>query len=118
MGAGLLPASPVMAASLSWPDTPDARARLMMSVQELEITLLTHPSATLALEDWCAAHHMAARPVVVARKAALPQPDRVPARVRADLGWAPRNPCGTGRCNWSAAHMCFRLRTTGMCPAC
>ncbi|AQU88172.1 hypothetical protein B0W47_12660 [Komagataeibacter nataicola] len=86
MGAGLLPASPVMAASLSWPDTPDARARLMMSVQELEITLLTHPSATLALEDWCAAHHMAARPVVVARKAALPQPDRVPARVRADLG--------------------------------
>ncbi|MGY6769196.1 hypothetical protein [Komagataeibacter sp. NFXK3] len=92
MGAGLLAASPVQAAGLSWPDTPDHRARLMMSVQELEITLLTHPSATLALEDWCATHHMAARPVVVARKAALPQPDPVPARVRADLGVSATQP--------------------------
>lgn len=92
MGAGLLPASPMLAASLSWSDTPAERARLMMSVQELEITLLTHPSATLALEDWCATHHMAARPVVVAQKVALPQPDPVPARVRADLGVSAAQP--------------------------
>ena len=92
MGAGLLFASPVQAASLAWSDTPDHRARLMMSVQELEITLRTHPSATLALEDWCATHHMAVRPVVVAQKVALPQPDPVPARVRADLGVSATQP--------------------------
>ncbi|WP_240906455.1 hypothetical protein [Komagataeibacter xylinus] len=92
MAAGLLAACPVQAASLSWPDTPGMRARLMMSVQELEITLLTHSSATLALEDWCASHHLATRPVVVAQKAALPQPDLVPARVRADLGVSATQP--------------------------
>ncbi|MBV1830310.1 hypothetical protein HNW77_05570 [Komagataeibacter sp. AV436] len=92
MVAGLLPACPVQAASPAWPDTPANRARLMMSVQELEITLLTHPSATLALEDWCAVHHMAEHPVVVAQKADLPQPDPVPARVRADLGVSATQP--------------------------
>lgn len=91
LGAGVLPAfGPCLAAGL--PDTPLDRARMLLAVQELEITLLTHPSATLALEDWCAAHHMADRPVVVARKMTPAAPDPVPERVRADLGASAMQP--------------------------
>ncbi|GBQ65390.1 hypothetical protein [Komagataeibacter swingsii] len=91
LGAGMLPAfGPCLAAGL--PDTPLDRARVLLVVQELEITLLTHPSATLALEAWCATHHMADRPVVVARKMTLPPADPVPGRVRADLGASATQP--------------------------
>nr|WP_227672756.1 hypothetical protein [Komagataeibacter sp. FXV3] len=86
VGAGLFNASSARADGLSWPDTPSGRAHLLTVVQALEKTLRTHASATVALEGWCASHHMADRPVVVAQKAALPQPDPVPAQVRADLG--------------------------------
>ncbi|ARW17928.1 uncharacterized protein S101446_02846 [Komagataeibacter europaeus] len=86
VGAGLFNAGYARADGLSWPDTPSGRANLLTVVQALEKTLRTHASATLALEDWCATHHMAARPVVVAQKAPLSQPDPVPAQVRADLG--------------------------------
>ncbi|ATU73544.1 hypothetical protein SXCC_03187 [Gluconacetobacter sp. SXCC-1] len=86
----LMAAIPACAASV--PDTPLNRARAQMAVQELEITLLTHPSATLALEDWCATHHMADRPVVTARKMTLARPDDVPPAVRADLGVSAAQP--------------------------
>ncbi|GAN87376.1 hypothetical protein LU298_07045 [Komagataeibacter intermedius] len=90
-GVGILPASgDCLAAGL--PDTALDRARVLLAVQELEITLLTHPSATVALEDWCARHHMADRPVVVARKMTLTAPDPVPARVRADLAASATQP--------------------------
>ncbi|GCE81326.1 hypothetical protein [Komagataeibacter oboediens] len=90
-GVGILPASGgCLAAGL--PDTALDRARVLLAVQELEITLLTHPSATVALEDWCASHHMADRPVVVARKMIPTGPDPVPARVRADLGASATQP--------------------------
>ncbi|GCE84736.1 hypothetical protein [Komagataeibacter diospyri] len=91
LGAVVLPASgSCLAAGL--PDTPLDRARVLLAVQQLEITLLTHPSATLALEYWCATHHMADRPVVVARKMTLAAPDPVPERVRADLGASTTQP--------------------------
>ncbi|MCE2565868.1 hypothetical protein [Komagataeibacter sp. FNDCF1] len=83
--AGVLVASGTARAG-TLPDTPLNRARMQIAVQELEITLLTHPSATLALEDWCAAHHMAASPVVTAHKMMPVGPDAVPATVRTDLG--------------------------------
>ena len=91
LGTGVLPAAGTCRAA-GLPDTPLDRARALLAVQELEITLLTHSSATLALEAWCTAHHMADRPVVVARKMALAAPDPVPARVRADLGASATRP--------------------------
>lgn len=73
------------AAASGWPDTPLERARMLVAIQELEISLLTHPSATQALEEWCAIHHMTDRPVVVAHKAAASSLETVPERVRSDL---------------------------------
>ncbi|KAB8123483.1 hypothetical protein D3W54_03865 [Komagataeibacter medellinensis] len=85
LGAAVLAVStPVHAVSL--PDTPLNRARAQMAVQELEIMLLTHPSATLALEAWCTTHHLADSPVVTARKVTVAEPDDAPPAVRADLG--------------------------------
>ena len=85
LGAAVL-AVPSRVHAVSLPDTPLNRARAQMAVQELEIVLLTHPSATLALEDWCATHHLADSPVVTARKMSVAGPDDVPSGVRADLG--------------------------------
>ena len=85
MTVGLLVASTAPVAAAGWPDTPLGRAGMLVAIQDMEIMLLTHSSATRALEEWCALHHMADPPVVVARKGALSGPDAVPERVRADL---------------------------------
>ncbi|WP_118962468.1 hypothetical protein [Komagataeibacter saccharivorans] len=82
---GMVWAGTAPAAASGWPDTPSGRARMLAAIQELEITLLTHPSATRALEEWCATHRMADRPVVVAHKVAGNSPETVPERVRTDL---------------------------------
>lgn len=82
---GMVWAGTTPAAASGWPDTPLERARMLVAIQELEISLLTHPSATQALEEWCAIHHMADRPVVVAHKVAGSSPETVPERVRSDL---------------------------------
>ena len=82
---GMVWASTAPAAASGWPDTPFERARMLVAIQELEISLLTHPSATRALEEWCAIHHMADRPVVVAHKVAGSSPETVPERVQSDL---------------------------------
>lgn len=49
---------PVQAA---WPDTPVARLSVLASLQTLNADLLSHDSATLTLDHWCARHQLAPR---------------------------------------------------------
>jgi hypothetical protein len=42
-----------------WPDTPLARLEAFALLQSLETALLSHDSATLVLDDWCARHRLA-----------------------------------------------------------
>ncbi|MEP6899743.1 MAG: hypothetical protein ABI870_14550 [Rhodanobacter sp.] len=52
----------------SWPDTPLGRTQALAVLQTLNADLLSHDSATLTLERWCGAHHMASSSRVVARR--------------------------------------------------
>lgn len=64
--------------SQNWPDTPLSRTQALAELQTLNAQLLSHPSATLTLEQWCAAHHLAPEARVVAHRvhgADKPLPD-------------------------------------------
>ncbi|RDS82890.1 hypothetical protein DWU98_07060 [Dyella monticola] len=73
-------ASPLLAreASQTWPDTPLSRTQALAELQTLNALLLSHPSATLTLEHWCATHHLAPQAKVIAQRvhgADKPLPD-------------------------------------------
>jgi chorismate-pyruvate lyase len=51
-----------------WPDTPLGRTQALAELQTLNAQLLSHPSATLTLEQWCAAHHLAPEAKVIAHR--------------------------------------------------
>ena len=63
-----LAAGPVAAARGGWPDTPLARTQALAELQTLNAELLSHPSATLTLERWCAAHRLATQAKIVAHR--------------------------------------------------
>ena len=44
---------------LGWPDTPVGRLEALTELQTLNADLLSHDSATLTLDRWCAQHHLA-----------------------------------------------------------
>jgi chorismate-pyruvate lyase len=50
----------------AWANDFTARLEALALVQTLNADLLSHDSATLTLDRWCAAHHLAAPPKVVA----------------------------------------------------
>ena len=94
----------------AWPDTPLGRVEALAVVQGLNVELLTHPSATATLDAWCASHHMAAVPKLVAHtaKAARPKGTSVVSSVRfisgvsrdgtyqlsaSDSRWSPQTSC-------------------------
>lgn len=52
----------------AWPDDFATRVQALALLQSLNAELLSHDSATLTLERWCAAHALAAQPVIVARR--------------------------------------------------
>lgn len=56
------------AAAPKWPDTALARTQALALLQTLNADLLSHDSATLTLEHWCGAHHMATPARVVAQR--------------------------------------------------
>jgi chorismate-pyruvate lyase len=56
------------AAAPIWPDTPLARTQALALLQTLNADLLSHDSATLTLERWCGAHHMASPVRVIAQR--------------------------------------------------
>jgi hypothetical protein len=51
----------------SWPDTPLARVEALAVLQSFNADLLSHPSATLTLERWCADHRLAPEGKILAR---------------------------------------------------
>ncbi|HEX4168267.1 MAG TPA: hypothetical protein VHZ55_22610 [Bryobacteraceae bacterium] len=55
-----------LARILEWPDTYLARLEVMALLETVNATILASCSATLALEEWCRRHHLAADPKVVA----------------------------------------------------
>jgi chorismate-pyruvate lyase len=77
--------------SQEWPDTVLSRTQALAELQTLNAELLSHPSATLTLEQWCGAHHLATDAHVVAHRvhgADKPLPDGA----RALLGIGPDEP--------------------------
>jgi chorismate-pyruvate lyase len=79
-----------LAALHGWPDTAQGRAEAMAALQGLNVELLTHDSATATLEAWCASHHLAEVPRVVARRVKVEKP--ADAAVRQALGAGPDEP--------------------------
>jgi chorismate-pyruvate lyase len=69
--ASLLGCSSVVArepARHGWPDTPLGRTQALAVLQTLNADLLSHASATLTLERWCADHHLASPARVIAQR--------------------------------------------------
>jgi hypothetical protein len=58
--------SAVAGEAAGWPDTVLARTQALALLETLNADLLSHDSATLTLERWCAAHGMATPATVVA----------------------------------------------------
>jgi len=54
--------------SPQWPDTVVAHLEALALLQTLNSELLSHDSATLTLDRWCAAHQLASPPLVIAEK--------------------------------------------------
>src|SRR6202140_3524927 len=54
----------------AWPDGFLARVEALALLQTLNADLLSHDSATLTLERWCAAHRLASPPRIVAERLA------------------------------------------------
>ncbi|HEY0315516.1 MAG TPA: hypothetical protein VGC28_04530 [Sphingomonas sp.] len=57
-----------MPAVLPWPDTPIARIEALALVETLNADLLSHDSATLTLDRWCADHRLAEPAKIVAER--------------------------------------------------
>ena len=53
---------------LDWPDSFVARVEALALLQTLNADLLSHDSATLTLEGWCASHRLASPPRIVAER--------------------------------------------------
>lgn len=87
-----LSALPIVAHSApAWPDTPLGRTQVLALIETLNADLLSHDSATLTLERWCAAHHMASPAKVTAtRVRGIDKP--LPEDLRSALGAAPDEP--------------------------
>src|ERR1700676_4891415 len=78
-------------ASRPWPNNFVTRVELSLLLQTLNADLLSHDSATLTLERWCADHRLASVPRIVVER--IPGPDK-PAteQQRRELGVTPADP--------------------------
>ena len=56
------------AASIAWHDTFTTRLEALALLESLNADLLSHDSATLTLDRWCASHHLADPPTVTAER--------------------------------------------------
>jgi len=88
--AGAAPAAAI-SASPRWPDTPVKRLEILAQLQTLNADLLSHDSATLTLERWCARHQLAATSTIVADRVGGDD-KQVPSDVRAQLRADPDHP--------------------------
>jgi hypothetical protein len=71
-------------ARASWPDAPVARLEVLVELQTLNADLLSHDSATLTLDRWCARHRLADDARIVADRV-RGQEKEPPAAVRERL---------------------------------
>jgi chorismate-pyruvate lyase len=74
-----------------WSDTVLSRTQALAELQTLNAELLSHPSATLTLEHWCSAHHLASDAKVVAQRV-HGEDKPLPDGARALLGIGPDEP--------------------------
>ncbi len=61
-------AGPPAATSISWQDSPTTRLEALALLQSLNADLLSHDSATLTLDRWCASHHLSDPPTITAER--------------------------------------------------
>ncbi|MGI3899420.1 MAG: hypothetical protein ACRYGP_29665 [Janthinobacterium lividum] len=64
----------------NWPDDATSRLEALALIETLNADLLSHDSATLTLDRWCASHRLASPPVITAqrvREAETPADDEV-----------------------------------------
>ena len=95
-GLLLLEAAPAFAAEPNpWPNSFVARLEALALIESLNAELLSHDSATLTLERWCADHRLADPPRVVAERVRDAKP--ASAEVRAALDVKPDETLGYRR---------------------
>ncbi len=61
-------AAPPGATSVAWHDSFTTRLEALALLQSLNADLLSHDSATLTLDRWCASHHLADPPTITAER--------------------------------------------------
>ncbi len=83
---GLLAAFAADAAGPPWPDTALSRLEALAVLQDFNADLLSHPSATLTLERWCAAHRLAPGRIVAELDRAADKPASAEQRGRLRVG--------------------------------
>lgn len=72
--AGMAPI-PVLSRDVPpWPDSQLTRTQAVALLQTFNANLLSHPSATLTLEGWCGAHHLADPAKVTAQRDRIEKP--------------------------------------------
>jgi len=68
----------------TWTSNVATRLEALALLESLNAELLSHDSATLTLEHWCAAHGLASPPVIVAQRSTAAEPPPAPEQ-RAEL---------------------------------
>jgi chorismate-pyruvate lyase len=61
-------AAPPGATAVAWHDSFTTRLEALALLQSLNADLLSHDSATLTLDRWCATHHLAEPPTITAER--------------------------------------------------
>ncbi len=68
VGGAVCPVVSARSAASPWPDTVLARTQALALLQSFNAELLSHSSATLTLERWCAEHALSAEARIVAQR--------------------------------------------------
>jgi hypothetical protein len=93
----LLPISAGAATKPVWPATPMARVEVLAILQSLQAELLSHDSATLVLDSWCARHRLAPAGTKIVAERVRGQDKPITAEQRALLRVAGDEPIGYRR---------------------
>ena len=104
------------AAPVAWPDSFLSRVEALALLETLNADLLSHPSATLTLERWCGAHHLAPEARIVARLVRGAESRSRP-RTAKRLAVSNSEPVRYRRGHGSVASGCSRRLTIGTCRA-
>jgi hypothetical protein len=98
-----------------WQDSFTARLEALALLETLNAELLSHDSATLTMDHWCAAHRLASPPHIVAERVNGPTKRRLTSSVSFSAP-ARRSLSATAECASPAATTFSRKRITGTYP--